>query len=499
MQMQLEEQGHTVRLATDGLSALHQLKDYTPVLIFIDLIMPNIDGKKLCQMLRSNKKYDDTFLVMLSAISTEENIDFRAIGFNACIAKGPLKVVGGHIQSLLKELEHKGKGADGLCYENENLSKRGITKELLSTKRHFELILSNMSESIFEMTADGTLIYLNGAALQTFNVIEEEVLAKPFVSLFSKEQQPMILGMLNEVKRVRMLKHMHPPVQINDLLLTFDLIAVIDDTSKTMVVIMNNRTEQYKGEEILRQSARELEKRVSERTREIETINSSLQQEINERKKGEKKIQAALQEKELLLKEIHHRVKNNLQVISSLLGLQARQFEDPLLRDRFTETQNRVHSISIVHEKLYQSDDLARIKFEDYISNIVKNLLDSYGEISGNVKVEKDIEDLRIGIDIAIPCGLIINELVSNSLKHAFPEGKRGKIIIQFRNLENSQYILSVRDNGIGIASEKNRRINLGMKIINTLVKQLRGDMTISGDSGSEFSILIPIVRRNLH
>lgn len=499
MNMQLEQAGHIIKSAEDGLSALNILETYSPDVIFIDLIMPNIDGKKLCRMLRNDEKYDKTFLVVLSAISTEESIDFEGLGFNASIAKGPLKSVGEHVFQVLDEISAKGKKASGISFENKNLSQRGITKELLSTTKHFELILSNMSECIFEMTFNGTIIYTNEAAVQNFGLSEEEMLAKPFISIFNDDQKPLIKRMLNEVKEVRLLKHMTPPIKVRDQLLTFDLLAIIDDARQTMFAILNNRTEQIKAETVLREAHKELESRVIERTKEIAAINENLQKEINERKKIEKKIQEALTEKEILLKEIHHRVKNNLQIISSLLGLQARQVKDPDLVKKFTETQNRIHSISVVHEKLYQSKDFSRILFGEYIGNIITHLDSTFGEISEKIKIIQNIDKARIGIDLAIPCGLIINELVSNALKHAFPENSEGKIEIVFKKENKSKYLLSIRDNGIGMKENETipGKTNLGMRIINTLVRQLNGTMETNLENGTHISIYIPAPKGN--
>lgn len=495
MQLHLEEAGHQIKIAQDGLSALKLLKSFSPDIIFIDLIMPNIDGKKLCQMLRKDKKFDNTFLVVLSAISSEEQINYQKYGFNASIAKGPLKIVGDHVTKIIEKLTDSKEAATGLSFEIKNLSQRGITKELLSTKRHFELILSNMSECIFELTPDGTIIYINEAALKIFSVKEEEVLAQPFISLFDENQKHLISNMLNEIHSAKTMRHMHPPIRVLDQLLTFDLLAIIDDGRKSMFAILNNRTDQLRAEEILLEGNRELEKRVTERTKEIAMINESLRVEVRERKVAEKEIQSALKEKELLLKEVHHRVKNNLQVITSLIGLQARQIHDKKLKEKFIETQNRILSISTVHEKLYQSKKLSKIDIDDYITKIMSNLISSFGEMSVDIQIKRKIEQLQLGIDIAIPCGLILNELISNAIKHAFPEKQKGIIEIRFQKTGNKHYTLSVRDNGKGIEENrmKQKPGTLGLKIIKTLAKQLSGTIELNTTDGTEFNIEFPV------
>ncbi len=165
---------------------------------------------------------------------------------------------------------------------------------------------------------------------------------------------------------------------------------------------------------------KELEKRVNDRTRELEGALSSLQRENVHRKKAELEIGKSLHEKEVLLKEIHHRVKNNLQIVSSLFFFQSKQVTDPKVLDMFRDGQNRVKSMALIHEKLYQSGDLANIDFKEYIKKLANTLFQSYSVNQSKIKLKLNVQDVEIGVDTAVPCGLIINELISNTLKHAF-------------------------------------------------------------------------------
>ncbi len=214
--------------------------------------------------------------------------------------------------------------------------------------------------------------------------------------------------------------------------------------------------------------------------------------DITDRKATEKEIKKSLKEKEILLSEIYHRVKNNMQVIVSLLRLQSRYVKEEKYREMFKESQNRIVSMSLVHEKLYQSEDLTQIDFNEYIKDLVKGLIQSYGANRCNIALNIDVDTISLGIDLAIPCGLIINELVTNSLKHAFPEGRKGEIKIFLRSTEEYKIELVVGDNGIGMSEDLDFRKTktLGLHLITMLAEnQLHGDITLNRSEGTEFII----------
>ncbi len=213
--------------------------------------------------------------------------------------------------------------------------------------------------------------------------------------------------------------------------------------------------------------------------------------DITERKEAEDKIRASLEEKKILLREIHHRVKNNMQIISSLLNLQTRYIDDEQVVDILKESQNRVKSMAIIHEKLYQSRGLARIGFADYIKHLATYLLQSYVVDQASVTIETDVDNIFLDIDTAIPCGLIINELVTNSLKHAFTGAMEGCITIHLRE-DKDKFILRVRDNGIGFPEtiDFQNTETLGLQLINNLVMQLEGTVELKINDGTEFKII---------
>jgi PAS domain S-box-containing protein len=213
--------------------------------------------------------------------------------------------------------------------------------------------------------------------------------------------------------------------------------------------------------------------------------------DITERKKTEQKIKDSLEEKEILIKEIHHRVKNNLQIVSSLLKLQAGYIKDEFALEMLLESQNRVKSMALVHQKLYQSKDLSKIDFNDYLHQLLYHLLHVFKMGPDKIKLNINAENIRIGIDTAIPCGLIINELVSNSFKHAFPGNLSGIIEVDLYNCDNGFYRLTVKDDGIGFPHEIDFRktTSLGLQLVMTLTEQLDGKVELKNNQGTEFNI----------
>lgn len=207
--------------------------------------------------------------------------------------------------------------------------------------------------------------------------------------------------------------------------------------------------------------------------------------------RSEEAIRSSLREKETLLKEIHHRVKNNLQVIVSLLRLQARNLQDQQAREMFEESQNRVYSISLVHEMLYGAGDLARIDFCDYLLTLTKGLTDGWKGTGVSVDIVVDAEGVQLGVDTAIPCGLIVTELVTNALKHAFPNTASGSIRVAATPEPEGWLKLTVEDDGVGLEEglEFRRSGSLGLKLVDSLVRQLNATIEIRRGRGASFMI----------
>ena len=221
-------------------------------------------------------------------------------------------------------------------------------------------------------------------------------------------------------------------------------------------------------------------------------LNQELNQQIEEREKIEKQLNISLREKETLLKEIHHRVKNNLFVVSNLLDFQADYFDDERLTQALEDSRNRIYSMAIIHQQLYRSTNLHEINFSSYLEELIENLVDSYNSGTNQVKFHLKLEPIFLNVETANPCGLIVNELISNVFKHAFPDGRLSQQVwLGLHQKSSGEIILSMKDNGVGFPEGVDfRQVNsLGMELINTLTQQLEGKIEMKRRKGTLFTL----------
>jgi PAS domain S-box-containing protein len=270
------------------------------------------------------------------------------------------------------------------------------------------------------------------------------------------------------------------PAAAGRIVIYWQLIPEFNEAGEVETVLATSRdiTRQKEAEEALKQARTELEQKVQARTTDLTAANVQLK--------------ASLQEKEVLLQEIHHRVKNNMQVISSLLNLQSSSVDNPQALEMLQDSQQRVRSMALIHEKLYRSDNLARIDFAEYINDLTSTLFHSYNAHRKGITLALQADNVFLGLDQAVPCGLIINELLSNALKHAFPNRQGGEIRIGLHLTEPQQVTLTIADNGAGFPADLDFRKtdSLGLQLVNTLVNQLDGTIEIEVDQGTRFMIM---------
>jgi PAS domain S-box-containing protein len=331
-------------------------------------------------------------------------------------------------------------------------------EQLLESEEKFRTIFENASDEIVYMDKDGTIIDISKKET-LFGYDPEEIIGKNFTELD-------FVGL--DMKKID----------------SFFRDIVIE--GENMPVAMTEFEFSHKnGGRVFA----EVSTRVIKKKGEVEAI-LGIVRDVTERKKAEEKIKSSLKEKEVLLREIHHRVKNNLQIVSSLLNLQSHYIKYKRCADMLKESQNRVRSMALIHEKLYQSENLSSINGDEYIETLVHELLRSYAANTDRITVTIDVEHISLGIDTAIPCGLIINELVSNSLKHAFPCGK-GEIKVMLHSL-NGDVELLVADNGIGLPEGIDFRSTetLGLRLVIILAEdQLNGEIELNSTEGTAFHI----------
>ncbi len=339
------------------------------------------------------------------------------------------------------------------------VERRDVQETLRESEEKYRLLFENASEGILHTDVQGNIIDVNPMVLRIAGCKRKYIVGKNFKNLASG------FG-LDPKEMQRSFKE------------TFT-----KGTKKNIEWKIKNK----KGEELTVLAHPALIKKDGE----LIGLNYILE-DITERKKVEERIRNSLKEKEMLLQEIHHRVKNNMQVISSLLNLQVKEIEDKRTVELFRESQNRIKSMALIHESLYQSKNFTNINFKEYIKILTDNLFRAYRISKGKVGLNLAIQDVSLGIDNAIPCGLITNELVSNSLKYAYPGKKRGNINIMLNSNEKNEINLVVKDDGVGLPKDFNygKTKSLGLHLVKMLVEdQLQGEIKINRTNGTTFQI----------
>ncbi|CAG1008058.1 MAG: PAS domain S-box protein [Candidatus Methanoperedens sp.] len=396
------------------------------------------------------KKLSDLFLLGQSA-SGIETVHIHETGTRIFVS---LTI------SQLLDLNNK---LTGLSFIIHDISQRKKAEDLLIRSKEFtETVLNSMNDAISVIDVNNfRIIDANSVFLGNYEMKKDEVIGKTCHEIIHNCAEPCA-----------------PPIDICPLIETLKT-----GTNSTSELVHYNKGEEKRYFEVSTSPIGDENGKV------VSVIHVS--RDITERKKSEKLIQDSLHEKETLLREIHHRVKNNMQIISSLLLLQSQNIVDQKYLDIFNDSNNRILSMALIHEKFYQSENLAQINIQEYINDLASNLMGSYGT-KGNAELEINVDNIPLNINYAVPCGLILNELITNSLKYAFPKDRHGKIKIIFQKMDGNMIYFSVSDDGIGIPGDMDTRNtkSLGMHLIYTLSEnQLHGEITLNRERGTEFQI----------
>ncbi|CAG0973297.1 putative sensor histidine kinase pdtaS [Methanosarcinales archaeon] len=331
--------------------------------------------------------------------------------------------------------------------------------EIISSKEYIYNIISSMDNSLIIVSRDCIIRTINNAACSLLDYKETELIGQPISKVLIEGETLLASSLINKNYNDK-----------TNIVHNAESTFISKGLQKIPIIFSASIIESKygNGQDII-----------------------CVAQDITERKFADEQIKASLKEKEVLLREIHHRVKNNMQIISSLLSHQMENITDKNINEIFIDSQNRIISMSLVHEKLYQSRDLRNIDFGEYINDLGASLFQSYNIHSGNIKLNIRVENVYLDIDLAIPTGLIINELITNSLKYAFPKGINGEITVIFRS-RGEMLELVVSDNGIGFPKDLDFRKtrSLGLHLVTILTEnQLHGKIDMNGNKGTEFKI----------
>jgi PAS domain S-box-containing protein len=394
----------------------------------------------------------------------------------------------------------------------DTTDKKVAEEALRDSERQLADIINFIPDATFAINREGKIIAWNRAIEEMTGVSARDILGKgnhEYGIPFYGERRPILIDLV--LKEDEEIKKKYPLIEkkgdkfISEIFiqrlyggkgahLWFIVSPLYDMSGEVIGAIesIRNVSDRKRAEESLRALTEDLADKVRERTSELEKTNLLLEEEIRYHKEAEHKIQESLDEKVVLLREIHHRVKNNLQVIISILNLQSRYVKDDKSLEALRDCQNRVKAMAMVHERLYQTHDLSKINVAGYIRDITQILFHFYGFSLKSISLDVDVENIFVDINTAIPLGLMINELFSNALKYAFPEGKSGKISVVVRK-DGDMINVVFADTGIGIPAELDWRNSpsLGLKLVTSLVEQLQGTIELHRDEGTRFDITL--------
>jgi len=461
----LESMGHIVTdILASGKDAIEKARETRPHLVLMDIrLRGDVDGIEAADRIRSSF---DIPVIYLTAYADEDTLRRAKV-------TGPF----GYILKPFEERELQTIIEIALC-------KHEMEKKLRESEEKYRFLIENQGEGIASVGPDERISFCNPVAEEIFGVPPGQLVGRSLEEFTSPEAFDFIRRQTSRRRAGRRDSYETEIIRPNGerRLLVVTVTPWFSDEGRFLGTFGIFR------DDTVRRRAQEALEKANE---ELELANRELRNEITVRRRTEEQLTKSLEEKEVLLKEIHHRVKNNLQVVSSLLYLQSEHIKHKQSIDVFKESQDRVKSMALVHERLYKSSDLTMIHFPDYIKDLAAHLFQSYEANMDLMGLKIDVDDLSLDIDTAIPCGLIINELISNSLKHAFPAGVKGEVCIGFHVDDAGTCTLRVADNGVGFPEEIDFREteSMGLRLVITLTNQLGGEIELDNSRGTTFII----------
>jgi PAS domain S-box-containing protein len=438
-----------VEAVPDGASALAAVRARVPDLVLADVMMPGLDGFELLRELRADARTREVPVILLSARAGEES---RVEGLDA-----------GADDYLIKPFSARELIARVGAHLELARVRRAAAAALRESEARFRHMADHAPVMVWVTESDGSCSFLS----QSWYA-------------FTGQMPATGLGF-------GWLEAVHP----KDRDTARD--AFLAANAERQAFQVDYRLRRHDG--VYRWAIDAAAPRVAADGTFLGYIGSVI--DITERKRVEEELQASLREKEVLLKEVHHRVKNNLQLVASLLYLQSDQLRTPEDQAIFEDIQNRVKSMALIHESLYHTGDLEHFNLARYIGNLSTHLRQAYRAETSHIRLHTELEELAFDVDTAIPCGLILNELLTNALKYAFPDGRTGAIHIELR-AEAGYVTLRVHDTGIGFPEDLDFRNtdSLGLQLVGMLTEQLGGTMTLVRERGTTFTVTFPSPRR---
>jgi PAS domain S-box-containing protein len=418
----------------------------TPALdvILADYSMPQFNALHALHLLRE-RDLDTPFIIVSGSLSEESAVECLKQGATDYLLKDRLVRLGPAVHRALEQRR---------IFEE----KKRAEAELRASEQRFRLLAEHASDVISRHGADGRFLYVSPACRTLLGYGPEEFIGRPADFLCLPEDRTQILRAY----------------------------AVLQESDVPHT--RSYRVHRRNGEVVWLETTW---RRVQYPTPGWPLEIHAIARDVTERKLAEEALQASLSAKEILLKELQHRVKNNLQVISSLFSLQSAHVKDEQARCAFRESQNRVKSIALVHEKFYHSPDLGRMVFADYVRTLVLGLFQCYGVDLKKIGFQLNADEVFLNLDTAIPCALIINELVSNALKHAFPQGRQGTLTIELHTDADKRLTLQVRDDGVGLPPDLDvcQSPSLGLQLVCALANQLDGNLEVRNGQGTALTV----------
>jgi len=455
--------GVEVMTSTDPGKGLAMAFAHPPHGILLDLKMPGMDGIEMCKRLKAHEKTANVPVFLITSQDTTPAL--RALGLEAGaddFISRPIDNI--ELVARIKVMLRIKQGEDELREISKNLA--GIvdekTRKLTESESRWRSLTENSPDHIMTLDREAKILFVNHAVT---DMKREEVIGSSFYDYTMKEYKPMAQECFERVLKTG------KPDQFESVYQSRDGTRHYFESRVGPIISHGND--------------------------EIIGLTVSFR-DISDRKLAEQRIKESLREKEMLLKEIHHRVKNNMAIISSLLQLQAGTFDDPNIVRVLQESHSRIRSMALVHEKLYQSENLSMIDLSEYINSLVLHISQLKSVDKNKISLKISAENIFLGIDLAIPCGLLMNELLTNAFKYAFPGDKTGEIRVRMRIKHNHAYELVISDNGVGLPGEIDIRnpTTFGMQLVHLLIQQLAGTIDIDREKGTTFTIEFPPKRR---